>query len=203
MNSIPHEPVIEALNECETQERAQYARRLRAMPTLDVTSEMVYWQGDLDYYGLESLQDQPDETLAFLGALVQDARWKRDLCAAEIERRRKRNLLPMPGAVGLSPEVIDQLKSSVDLKDVVEYAGVEMIKRGRQWWGLCPFHPDKHPSFAVNSDKGLFFCYACRTGGDVITFLEKINGEGFIATVKRLAALANYDLPGWPVWSSH
>ncbi len=68
---------------------------------------------------------------------------------------------------------------------VVEYAGVELKKRGRQWWGLCPWHPDKTPSFAVDADKGLFFCYACRVGGDVITILERMNDESFIVTERR------------------
>jgi len=52
-------------------------------------------------------------------------------------------------------------------------------QRGREWWGLCPFHSEKTPSFAVNENKGVFHCWGCGEGGDVIAFVQKIEHLSF------------------------
>jgi hypothetical protein len=71
------------------------------------------------------------------------------------------------------------------ITDVVEQY-VRLRKIGRELWALCPFHAEKTPSFAVNEDKGLFYCHSCHTGGDVITFIEKVEGVDFKTAAKRL-----------------
>lgn len=58
-------------------------------------------------------------------------------------------------------------------------AYVSLRRCGREHRGLCPFHSEKTPSFTVNADKGLFHCFACGFGGDVIRFIEKIEGLDF------------------------
>ena len=53
--------------------------------------------------------------------------------------------------------------------------------------GLCPFHDEKTPSFNVNPARGTFHCFGCQEGGDVISFLQKIDGLTFVESVERLA----------------
>src|SRR5262245_39101010 len=56
---------------------------------------------------------------------------------------------------------------------------VALRKGGKEWWGLCPFHAEKTPSFCVNEEKGLFYCHGCHVGGDLIRYLEKAKGLSF------------------------
>jgi len=63
---------------------------------------------------------------------------------------------------------------------------IELRQHGREFWGLCPFHAEKTPSFAVNPDKGVFYCHGCHAGGDAITFIEKIEGIDFKTAARRL-----------------
>jgi len=65
---------------------------------------------------------------------------------------------------------------------------VSLRKSGRQYWAACPFHAEKTPSFAVDPDKdgGVFYCYSCHVGGDVITFVEKIEHVDFKTAAKKL-----------------
>ncbi|MEZ5262781.1 MAG: CHC2 zinc finger domain-containing protein [Acidimicrobiales bacterium] len=60
--------------------------------------------------------------------------------------------------------------------------------------GLCPFHPEKTPSFSVNEEAGLFYCFGCQKKGDAITFLRELEGLDFVGAVERLAAKANVSL---------
>jgi len=67
---------------------------------------------------------------------------------------------------------IERVKAQVSLADVVRSRGVELKKKGRQLWGLCPFHAEDEPSFAVDERKGLWNCLGkCQTGGDVFSFV--------------------------------
>ncbi|TDJ08631.1 MAG: DNA primase [Deltaproteobacteria bacterium] len=82
-----------------------------------------------------------------------------------------------------------------DLKDLIKDTPISQIIgtyiklsiRGNHIEGLCPFHPDKKPSLIVNDTKKLFMCFACQTGGDAITFVQKFKGVGFIDALKELA----------------
>jgi len=71
---------------------------------------------------------------------------------------------------------------------IVEIIGkyVELRKAGKEYTGRCPFHDDKHPSFSVNEDKGLFHCFGCQESGDVIDFVMKIEGVSFIDALAEL-----------------
>lgn len=91
-------------------------------------------------------------------------------------------------------EFIDRLRSDSDIVAVVsDY--VELVKRGRNFWGRCPFHHEKTPSFSVTPDKGFFYCFGCQTGGNVFNFLMKIENITFIEAVKLLAVKMNVPLP--------
>jgi hypothetical protein len=56
---------------------------------------------------------------------------------------------------------------------------IELRKAGKEYIGLCPFHADNHPSMSVNDEKGLFFCHGCGAAGDVIDFIQKLDGVSF------------------------
>lgn len=71
---------------------------------------------------------------------------------------------------------------------------VPLKRVGRRWVGLCPFHPEKSPSFSVNEEQGLFYCFGCQKSGDSITFLRELEGLDFVGAVERLAAKANLSL---------
>ena len=74
----------------------------------------------------------------------------------------------------------------IDIVDLIsEY--VNLIKRGKNYTGLCPFHSEKTPSFHVDKEKQLFYCFGCHTGGDAITFLMKIESLTFLEALGRLA----------------
>lgn len=90
-------------------------------------------------------------------------------------------------------EVIEQVRSSVDIVDVVgDY--VQLTKRGRNYFGLCPFHGEQTPSFSVAQEKQIFHCFGCGAGGNVITFLMDIEGFTFQQTINRLAERTGLDL---------
>ncbi len=76
---------------------------------------------------------------------------------------------------------LEEIRNRVPLSGVVGRS-VRLIKRGREFTGLCPFHNEKSPSFTVNDDKGFFHCFGCGAHGDVIGFVMR-NG-GLASTVK-------------------
>lgn len=77
-------------------------------------------------------------------------------------------------------------KPRINIIAVVVAAGVELRKAGREVVGLCPFHVEKTPSFAVNADKNLWYCHGCHEGGDAIAFVMKLYGFGFKDAIKHL-----------------
>lgn len=85
-----------------------------------------------------------------------------------------------------SEKVIKEIQRRSDLVEIVsDY--VSLKKRGDEYVGLCPFHSEKTPSFSVNPTKQLFYCFGCGTGGNVYTFLMKMENLSFPEAVRRLA----------------
>jgi hypothetical protein len=66
-----------------------------------------------------------------------------------------------------------------DIVNVVSNEGIDLKRKGKSYWGRCPFHEENTPSFKVDPDKQLFYCFGCREGGDVITLVEKLKGYLF------------------------
>lgn len=64
---------------------------------------------------------------------------------------------------------------------------VRLKKRGKEHIGKCPFHDDRHPSFSVNPEKGLWCCYACGIGGDIFSFLTRLRGYSFQEAVEEVS----------------
>lgn len=91
-------------------------------------------------------------------------------------------------------EWIDELISKLNIVDVVSKY-VPLTRKGRTYWGCCPFHHEKDPSFAVNEDKQFYHCFGCKESGNVITFIEKAESVDFPDAVKILAKEANFTLP--------
>lgn len=93
-----------------------------------------------------------------------------------------------------SDELLEEIKNKNDIVDVI--SGYVALKRaGRSYFGLCPFHNEKSPSFAVSPDKQIFHCFGCGVGGNVFHFVSKIEGVGFREAVEILANRANVQLP--------
>ena len=93
-----------------------------------------------------------------------------------------------------SDELIDEIRNSNDIVDIISQY-VNLKKSGRNFFGLCPFHNEKSPSFAVSPDKQIFHCFGCGVGGNVFHFLSKIENIGFTESVEMLANRANITLP--------
>lgn len=91
-------------------------------------------------------------------------------------------------------EYIYELVQRNDMVDVAQ-SYVQLRHRGRTYSGLCPFHSEKTPSFHVYPDTQSFYCFGCGAGGDVITFIKKINNVDYVEAVKILAARAGMPLP--------
>ncbi|MEK6591141.1 MAG: CHC2 zinc finger domain-containing protein [Nitrospinota bacterium] len=66
-----------------------------------------------------------------------------------------------------------------DILNILIKEGIELNQRGKYFWSLCPLHSEKTPSFKVDSEKQTFFCWGCNTGGDIITFIQKLKGYPF------------------------
>ena len=84
-----------------------------------------------------------------------------------------------------------------ELADIVEVVGdhVRLKKRGRSWEGLCPFHEEKTPSFSVDAEKGLYYCFGCHQGGDVFKFVMQLDNLNFPEAVENLARRFGVQLP--------
>ena len=96
--------------------------------------------------------------------------------------------------VRYSDELIEEIRSSNDIVDVISQY-VILKRSGRNFFGLCPFHKEKSPSFSVSPDKQIFHCFGCGVGGNVIHFVSKIENLNFIETLQLLANRANINLP--------
>ena len=82
--------------------------------------------------------------------------------------------------------IIDQINETADIVDIVSQR-VDLQKRGKDYFGLCPFHSEKTPSFSVASDKGIFHCFGCGKGGNSINFLMEYEKIDFMDAVMELA----------------
>ncbi|AQQ52977.1 DNA primase [Planococcus lenghuensis] len=90
-------------------------------------------------------------------------------------------------------ETVEQVRTSTDIVDVIgEY--VQLTKKGRNWFGLCPFHGESTPSFSVTSDKQIFHCFGCGAGGNVFTFLMDLENLSFQEAVVKVGARAGIEI---------
>ena len=90
--------------------------------------------------------------------------------------------------------VIAEIRDKTDIVSLIsEY--VTLKKKGRNYWGCCPFHNEKTASFSVNPEKAMFYCFGCQSGGDAFAFVMKLENQNFIDTARQLAERINLKLP--------
>lgn len=92
-----------------------------------------------------------------------------------------------------STDFLDRLREQVDILALLSER-MKLRRSGTEWKGLCPFHKEKTPSFAVNVQKGLYHCFGCRESGDAIRFIEKTEGLSFPEAVRWLAQWADIEV---------
>lgn len=90
----------------------------------------------------------------------------------------------------------DELRERLSVVDVVGRR-VPLVKKGQNYWGCCPFHNEKTPSFSVNEDKGFYHCFGCGEHGDIISFVMKSENVDFKTAITELAAQAGLKMPDY------
>ncbi len=91
-------------------------------------------------------------------------------------------------------EIIEEVRLRADVVEVIsEY--VSLQRKGKNYWGLCPFHSEKSPSFTVTPEKQMFYCFGCHTGGNVFSFVMKKENWSFVECVQNLANRYGVSLP--------
>ena len=94
----------------------------------------------------------------------------------------------------LSDAWLDELRSRANLEEIVsEY--VPLKQKGRRFWGCCPFHNEKTPSFSVDSEAQMYYCFGCHKGGTVINFVMEMERMEFMDAVRLLADRAHMEIP--------
>ena len=88
----------------------------------------------------------------------------------------------------------EKIKQRLDIVEFVRQYVPHLKKAGKTWKACCPFHNEKTPSFTVSSEKGLFYCFGCQSGGDIFDFLMKIENLSFNESLEKLANLAGVEI---------
>lgn len=96
--------------------------------------------------------------------------------------------------VRYSDELIEEIRNSNDIVDIISQY-VVLKRSGRNYFGLCPFHKEKSPSFSVSPDKQIFHCFGCGAGGNVFHFISKIENINFVESVQILSDRVGIQLP--------
>lgn len=91
-------------------------------------------------------------------------------------------------------ELVSQIKDRLDIVEVVSEQ-VILKKNGGHYWGLCPFHKEKTPSFSVNPNLGIYKCFGCGEGGDALTFIMKTQNKEFLEVIRELAQKFGLEMP--------
>ena len=91
-------------------------------------------------------------------------------------------------------ELVSQIKDRLDIVEVVSEQ-VILKKNGGHYWGLCPFHKEKTPSFSVNPNLGIYKCFGCGEGGDALTFIMKTQNKEFMEVISELAEKFGLEMP--------
>lgn len=88
----------------------------------------------------------------------------------------------------------EQVRSTADMVEIIS-GYVPLKKKGQNYWGCCPFHGEKTPSFSVNPGKSMFYCFGCHEGGDIFKFIMKIENCSFMDALKLLAGRYGIPIP--------
>ena len=93
-----------------------------------------------------------------------------------------------------SEDLIEEVRTKNDIVDLIS-GYVKLQKKGSTYFGLCPFHNEKTPSFSVTPARQMFYCYGCGAGGNAITFLMQYENFSFVEAMQVLAERAGVKLP--------
>lgn len=91
-------------------------------------------------------------------------------------------------------QLVSDIESRLDIVEIIAET-VKLVRKGNRFWGICPFHQEKTPSFCVSRDKQMFYCFGCHAGGNIFSFLMKRDGLLFKEALEILAAKAGVELP--------
>lgn len=197
LNTASVQDAIETLTDAEKYALDELARKLRTFAAGDVLAELEYHDAELARWG-EWLTDESidAETTELAAYTVNDHRRRREVCARELSRRNHADRLPSGGARSrITRERIDEIKTRVDLVELMQARGVELKTRGNKAMGCCPFHADKTPSLSVDNARGLWHCFGCKAGGDAIQFVMQFDKVDFITALRTLAERTGVELP--------
>lgn len=89
---------------------------------------------------------------------------------------------------------LDELYARADIVQIVS-AYVPLKKNGSRYWGLCPFHHEKTPSFSVNAEQNLYYCFGCKAGGNVVQFVQEMERLTYSEAVEHIARQMNIPVP--------
>src|ERR1700761_5973641 len=91
--------------------------------------------------------------------------------------------------MAIPDEDVAKVRAATDIAALIgEHTSLK--RQGRRLVGLCPFHSENSPSFSVNVEDGLYYCFGCQASGDAISFVRRVEGLDFVEAVERLAARA-------------
>ena len=93
-----------------------------------------------------------------------------------------------------SEDLIEEIRMRNDIVDVIS-GYVKLQRKGSSYFGLCPFHNEKSPSFSVSPSKQMYYCFGCGAGGNVFTFLMEYENLTFVEALRMLADRAGVELP--------
>ncbi len=93
----------------------------------------------------------------------------------------------------LNDEIINEVRNSADIVDVVGHY-IQVIKSGRNYKAICPFHDDSNPSLSISTDKQIYKCFSCGAGGNVFTFVSNFEKISFVESVSKVAEISGYKL---------
>lgn len=112
--------------------------------------------------------------------------WYRDTVKQAIELRKAHEPKPKvkPGHID-----IVAIKAHSDIVSLIEGYGIKLQKSGRNFKATCPFHSEKTPSFTVYPDNQSWYCFGCDTGGDILSFVMKIENVDFRAAASKVGAI--------------
>jgi hypothetical protein len=137
--------------------------------TDELSTELALLHGDLQANDF-SLYDEPTlrKGIAYIECQLAEV-------VKQSERRlraRRPHHLPGTDQTDDFRRRFDAMRCA-DIAEAIQTLGVPLDRRGREWWGLCPFHQERSPSFAVNAEKGVWHCHGCQQGGDLVGFVMR------------------------------
>lgn len=153
----------------------------------EIEDSWYLWKADL---AAEDFQDYPrrivENAIAWDEArLVEIVRLMERRVRARIMRERAGTLRTDASSGDDWATRFDRLRR-VNIVTALGTLGVELTRRGREWKGLCPFHHDRTPSFSVNEELGLWYCYVCAFGGDLVEFSCRVHGTSRVEAARYL-----------------